>query len=140
MRLYVDADACPVKDEVLRVSLRHSLPLVFVGNSWIRGFDHPLVEQVVAAEGLNEADDRIVERILPDHRANAEDLLERLLPRIGKSICIGISGVPGMGKSSFIEAFGKYVIEHGHRVAVLAIDPSSPRSGGSILGDKTRMA
>lgn len=63
MRIYVDSDACPVKDEVLRVAERHGLPVTLIGNRWIRGLDHPLVEQVVAAEGLNEADDRIVERI-----------------------------------------------------------------------------
>lgn len=63
IRIFVDADACPVKDDVLRVAIRHDLPVTLVGNSWMRGYDHPLVEQVVAAEGLNEADDRIVERI-----------------------------------------------------------------------------
>ncbi len=63
MRIYVDSDACPVKDEVIRVAVRHALPITLIGNSWLRGFDHPLVEQVVAAEGLNQADDRIVERI-----------------------------------------------------------------------------
>ncbi|HLN24900.1 MAG TPA: YaiI/YqxD family protein [Patescibacteria group bacterium] len=63
MRLFVDADACPVKDEVLRVAERHNLPVTFAGNSWMRGFDHPLVEQVVASQGMDEADDRIVERI-----------------------------------------------------------------------------
>ncbi len=63
MRIYVDSDACPVKDEVIRVAGRHGLPVTFIGNSWMRGLDDSLVEQVVAAEGLNEADDRIVERI-----------------------------------------------------------------------------
>jgi len=63
MRIYVDSDACPVKEEVLRVAIRHGLPVTLIGNSWMRGLDHPLVEQVIAAEGLNEADDRIVERI-----------------------------------------------------------------------------
>ncbi len=75
----------------------------------------------------------------PDHRERAEALLERLLPETGKSIRLGISGVPGVGKSTFIEAFGLHVIGAGHRVAVLAVDPSSKRGGGSILGDKTRM-
>src|SRR3546814_16742961 len=63
-----------------------------------------------------------------------------LLPHTGKSGRLGISGVPGVGKSTFIEAFGLHVIERGHRMAILAVDPSSKRSGGSILGDKTRMA
>lgn len=69
----------------------------------------------------------------------AQSLLEKILPHAGKSIRIGITGVPGVGKSTFIESFGQYLIKHGHKVAVLAIDPSSPVSGGSILGDKTRM-
>lgn len=70
---------------------------------------------------------------------HSEELLTALLPESGKSIRIGISGAPGAGKSTFIEAFGKYLTGSGHKVAVLAIDPSSRRSGGSILGDKTRM-
>lgn len=74
-----------------------------------------------------------------DHRREAESLLEALLPHTGNSIRLGISGVPGVGKSTFIEAFGQYLIAAGHRVAVLAVDPSSQISGGSILGDKTRM-
>ena len=74
-----------------------------------------------------------------DHRETAESLMAELLPDAGKSIRIGISGVPGAGKSTFIEAFGSHLIEQGRKVAVLAVDPSSPRSGGSLLGDKTRM-
>ena len=61
--IYVDSDACPVKEEVLRVAARHQIKVMFIGNRWMRGLDHPLVTQLVAAEGLNEADDRIVERI-----------------------------------------------------------------------------
>src|ERR1700755_2920942 len=82
----------------------------------------------------------LVESNRPDHRDAAEQLLDRLLPATGKSIRLGISGPPGVGKSTFIEAFGQFSIEQGRRVAVLAIDPSSRVSGGSILGDKTRMA
>lgn len=74
-----------------------------------------------------------------DHRRQAEALMAELLPAAGKSVRIGISGIPGAGKSTFIEAFGGHLIEQGHKVAVLAVDPSSPRSGGSLLGDKTRM-
>ena len=74
-----------------------------------------------------------------DHRLQAEELVERILPAAGKAVRIGISGVPGVGKSTFIEAFGLHLIAQGHRVAVLAVDPSSRRTGGSILGDKTRM-
>ncbi|RED51476.1 methylmalonyl Co-A mutase-associated GTPase MeaB [Aestuariispira insulae] len=81
----------------------------------------------------------LIESTRPDHRADADRLLEKLLPHAGRSIRIGISGVPGVGKSTFIEAFGNHVIDQGHRIAVLAVDPSSKRSGGSILGDKTRM-
>ena len=74
-----------------------------------------------------------------DHSLAATTLLDELLPATGKSIRIGISGVPGAGKSTFIEAFGMYLLQQGHKVAVLAVDPSSQLSGGSILGDKTRM-
>ncbi len=82
----------------------------------------------------------LVESTRGDDRARADALLAAILPRTGKSIRIGISGAPGVGKSTFIEAFGLYAIKEGHRVAVLAVDPSSRRGGGSILGDKTRMA
>ncbi|HZF34740.1 MAG TPA: methylmalonyl Co-A mutase-associated GTPase MeaB [Candidatus Angelobacter sp.] len=82
----------------------------------------------------------LIESTRVDHRAEAAALLDKLLPAAGKSIRLGISGAPGVGKSSFIEAFGLHVIGQGHRVAVLAVDPSSKIGGGSILGDKTRMA
>ncbi|GGN14369.1 ATPase/protein kinase [Dyadobacter beijingensis] len=81
----------------------------------------------------------IVESSLPDDRALAAEMLRGLLPHTGKSVRIGITGVPGVGKSTFIEAFGNYLTSLGKRVAVLAVDPSSQQSGGSILGDKTRM-
>ena len=81
----------------------------------------------------------LLESTRTDHRARAEALLDALLPASGKSFRLGISGVPGVGKSTFIEALGLHLIQHGHRVAVLAVDPSSSLSGGSILGDKTRM-
>ena len=81
----------------------------------------------------------LLESTRADHRAQADELLTALLPHTGKSLRLGISGVPGVGKSTFIEALGLYLIEQGHRVAVLTIDPSSTVSGGSILGDKTRM-
>ncbi len=81
----------------------------------------------------------LIESTREDHRTHAERLLETLLPDTGKSIRVGISGVPGVGKSTFIETFGQHVIAAGHKVAVLAVDPSSRRTGGSILGDKTRM-
>jgi LAO/AO transport system kinase len=81
----------------------------------------------------------LVESTRTDHRADADMLLAQLLPHTGDSIRLGISGVPGVGKSTVIEKFGLHVIGAGHRMAVLAVDPSSKRSGGSILGDKTRM-
>lgn len=81
----------------------------------------------------------LVESKLDAHRTQAQDILNQLLPDTGKSIRIGITGIPGVGKSTFIEAFGLYLIEQGLKVAVLAVDPSSPLRGGSILGDKTRM-
>ncbi|MFB6552751.1 methylmalonyl Co-A mutase-associated GTPase MeaB [Streptomyces sp. NPDC056405] len=81
----------------------------------------------------------LVESTRPQHRSLAQRLLTDLLPHSGKARRIGISGVPGVGKSTFIDAFGTMLTEQGHRVAVLAVDPSSSRTGGSILGDKTRM-
>jgi len=81
----------------------------------------------------------LTESSLSSHRAKANKILEACLPYSGKSVRIGITGVPGVGKSTFIEAFGKHLTQQGHHVAILAIDPSSSRSKGSILGDKTRM-
>lgn len=81
----------------------------------------------------------LVESTKASDRDAAQVLLTALLPRTGKSVRLGISGSPGAGKSTFIEAFGRYLTGEGHKVAVLAVDPSSRRSGGSILGDKTRM-
>ena len=81
----------------------------------------------------------LIESNRPDHRPRANGLLTALIPFSGKAHRIGITGVPGVGKSTFIEAFGLRMTEKGHRVAVLAVDPSSSVSKGSILGDKTRM-
>ena len=81
----------------------------------------------------------LLESTRADHRARADQLLNSLLPHSGKAFRLGVSGVPGVGKSTFIEALGLMLIESGQRVAVLAVDPSSSISGGSILGDKTRM-
>ncbi len=98
------------------------------------------------ADGIRGGDRRDLARALTlaessraDHRAEAEALEAVLLADAGRSVRLGISGVPGVGKSTFIEAFGLTLIDQGHKVAVLAVDPSSKRSGGSILGDKTRM-
>ncbi|ARQ67775.1 methylmalonyl Co-A mutase-associated GTPase MeaB [Streptomyces marincola] len=81
----------------------------------------------------------LVESTRPDHQELAQRLLLDLLPHAGRSRRVGVSGVPGVGKSTFIDAFGSMLTARGHRVAVLAVDPSSTRTGGSILGDKTRM-
>ena len=81
-----------------------------------------------------------MESSLPDHRCIAEQMIDKLLPLTGKSVRLGITGIPGAGKSTFIENFGMMLVEKGLKVAVLAIDPSSRRSGGSILADKTRMS
>ena len=103
-------------------------------------------ETVALADGVLAGDRRALARAITliestrlDHRAAASALLERLIPHAGNSIRLGISGVPGVGKSTFVEALGNHVIDAGHRVAVLTVDPSSAISGGSILGDKTRM-
>ena len=82
----------------------------------------------------------LVESSRADHRELTQELLVQLAPYAGKATRIGISGVPGVGKSTFVDGFGSMLTARGHRVAVLAVDPSSTRTGGSILGDKTRMA
>lgn len=81
----------------------------------------------------------LLESTLPEHEKQAQDLITACLPHSGKSIRIGITGVPGVGKSTFIEAFGKLLTSQGKKIAVLAIDPTSERTYGSILGDKSRM-
>ena len=94
----------------------------------------PAVQRRAMAKALT-----LLESTRTDHRAQADDLLTALLPHTGQALRLGISGVPGVGKSTFIEALGMHLTAQGHKVAVLAIDPSSTVSGGSILGDKTRM-
>lgn len=96
--------------------------------------------------GIKSSDKRILGKAItlieskkPEHREIADQLLKEILPFTGKSVRVGITGVPGAGKSTFIESFGKYAIKQGKKVAVLAIDPSSSINKGSILGDKTRM-
>ncbi|WP_367068596.1 methylmalonyl Co-A mutase-associated GTPase MeaB [Oryzisolibacter sp. LB2S] len=94
----------------------------------------PLVRRRAMAKAIT-----LLESTRADHRAQADELLTALLPHTGRALRLGISGVPGVGKSTFIEALGLYLIGQGLKVAVLAIDPSSSVTGGSILGDKTRM-
>ena len=105
---------------------------------------HPLADAVLGETGALQRRAiakaiTLLESTRADHRAQGDDLLTALLPHTGKAFRLGISGVPGVGKSTFIEVLGLYLIEQGHRVAVLTVDPSSSLSGGSILGDKTRM-
>ena len=111
-----------------------------LGQSGVDSQDMSLVEGLLAGNrrALAKAI-TLVESARAEHRQRAERLLDALLPHTGRTMRIGISGVPGVGKSTFIEALGMYLIEGGHRVAVLAVDPSSTVHGGSILGDKTRM-
>lgn len=110
------------------------------GNAVLQSADQELLEGVLARQPRALAKTiTLIESARPDHRTRAEAVLEALLPRTGQSIRVGISGSPGSGKSTFIEAVGMHVIGQGRRVAVLAVDPSSSISGGSILGDKTRM-
>jgi LAO/AO transport system kinase len=105
-----------------------------------------MIEPKKLAKAVRDGDRRamaqaitLVESARPEDRGPANELLSLIAPHAGRSIRIGISGVPGVGKSTFIESFGNHVIDAGHRIAVLAIDPSSVLTGGSILGDKTRM-
>lgn len=94
MKIFVDADACPVKDEAVRVALRHHIPVVMVGNSWMRGFDGGPVQQIVVAEGLNAADDRIVELI------GAEDLVVTAdVPLAARCLVKGALGIDHRGKA-----------------------------------------
>jgi LAO/AO transport system kinase len=106
----------------------------------------PAENAVSLIEGIRAGDRRSLARAITfaestraEHRVIADAVLEAVLPATGNAVRIGISGPPGVGKSTFIEAFGNHIINQGHQLAVLAVDPSSRRTGGSILGDKTRM-
>ena len=102
--------------------------------------DQQLVDGVLAKQRRSLAKTiTLIESTRADHKQRAQKVVGALLPHTGKAIRVGISGVPGAGKSTFIEALGNYLIDRGHHLAVLAVDPSSSVSGGSILGDKTRM-
>lgn len=110
------------------------------------GSNRPTLSVDDYVAGLQNADRSVLARSITlvestraVDREQANTLLERIMPQTGKALRVGISGVPGVGKSTFIEALGLHLLEVGHRVAVLAVDPTSSRTGGSILGDKTRM-
>lgn len=107
---------------------KSSMPSTPTAEAILAGDRRALAKAITLVESQREKD-----------REAAQVLLGQLLPHTGNSVRIGVTGVPGVGKSTFIEAFGQYVIGQGHRLAVLAVDPSSPLAGGSILGDKTRM-
>ena len=111
-----------------------------VTGSLLSPADQTLIDGVLAGQrrALAKAI-TLIESTRTDHQQRAQQVLTQLLPHTGRAMRVGISGVPGAGKSTFIEALGNWLIDHGHRVAVLAVDPSSSVSGGSILGDKTRM-
>ncbi|AUD04824.1 methylmalonyl Co-A mutase-associated GTPase MeaB [Spirosoma pollinicola] len=108
--------------------MRHRFAPDHYANAILAG-DRLLLSQAITLIESRRADDQLL----------AQQVLERILPETGKSIRIGITGVPGVGKSTFIESFGTYLTSLGHRLAVLTVDPTSQRSGGSLLGDKTRM-
>jgi LAO/AO transport system kinase len=110
------------------------------GEAWLLAFVDAITQGLASQQRRAIAKAiTLLESTRSDHRAQADELLTALLPHTAKSLRLGISGVPGVGKSTFIEALGLYLIDKGHRVAVLTIDPTSSVSGGSILGDKTRM-
>lgn len=104
-----------------------------------RSVDQLLAEMRDGSREALSSSITLIESTRPEDRKPAAELISKCLPFSGKSVRIGITGVPGVGKSTFIESFGKLLVERGKKVAVLAIDPSSSSSGGSILGDKTRM-
>ena len=100
----------------------------------------------ILIEGVRKRDRRLLSKTItliesarPDHQQLARQIVDELLPHTGRAIRLGITGVPGVGKSTFIESLGMSLVGNGHRVAVLAVDPSSSRSGGSVMADKTRM-
>ncbi|MBN9420928.1 MAG: ATPase/protein kinase [Candidatus Accumulibacter sp. 66-26] len=114
-----------------------------MANGGLPGVDQQLVDGVLARGPAQRRalakTITLIESTRPDHQQRAQQVLNALLPHTGRAVRIGISGVPGAGKSTFIEALGTWLIDQGKRLAVLAVDPSSTVSGGSILGDKTRM-
>ena len=114
-----------------------------MANGGLPGVDQQLVDGVLARGPAQRRalakTITLIESARPDHQQRAQQVLNALLPHTGRAVRIGISGVPGAGKSTFIEALGTWLIDQGKRLAVLAVDPSSTVSGGSILGDKTRM-
>src|SRR6478752_5895776 len=129
----VGHEPSPVRPEVSKGSSSKSTKPPFNLLENLLG-DKPETQRRAIAKAIT-----LLESTRADHRAQGDELLTALLPHTGKAMRLGISGVPGVGKSTFIEVLGLHLIAQGHRVAVLTIDPSSSVSGGSILGDKTRM-
>ncbi len=128
MRLYVDSDACPVKEEVVRVAERHRISVTLIGNRWMRGLEHPLVEQVVAAEGLNEADDRIVERIGPGDIVVTGDV-----PLAARCLDKGARGIDHRGKVFDANSIGMAVAV---RDLMTHLRDSGSITGGPAAYDK----
>ena len=133
------------------VSVRAQNQINQLEATWIRGCTlievDPMPSVPDLIQGVQSADRAslgraitLIESILPEHRELAQELLAELLPHSGSAHRVGITGVPGVGKSTFIETLGKTLTRRGHRVAVLTVDPTSSKTGGSIMGDKTRMA
>ena len=124
---------CPTNLQIRNVSFKKESQQVRITNE-------KLIEGILAGDcSLLSRGITLIESNAVQHFEQAQSLLQQLLPYTGNSLRIGITGVPGAGKSTFIDCFGTYLCELGLKVAVLAIDPSSTVSGGSILGDKTRM-
>lgn len=126
-------EAPPIVNPNAIINLRKAKKRVYTVNEYVEGIvagNRSILSQAIT----------LVESVIPEHKEISRQIIEECLPYAGKSVRIGITGVPGVGKSTFIESFGNYLIEQQNRsIAVLAIDPSSERSKGSILGDKTRM-
>ena len=129
LRIVEGVEAAPSINPKLKTSPRRKLLSVEQYVDGVLQGDRMVLSQAIT----------VLESTRPEHQAIAEQIIDRCLPHAGQSIRLGITGVPGVGKSTFIEALGTHLTAHGHRLAVLTIDPSSTRTKGSILGDKTRM-
>ena len=142
-----DSTRLPRAETLLNIAAEHKVSLDWLlGLSQDEGVTGEIRASLEIEEGQSDFDRTLLARAItlvessrPDHQRAAQELLLELTPKAGHAVRVGISGVPGVGKSTFIEAMGSTLTSRGHRVAVLAVDPSSTRTRGSILGDKTRM-